>query len=156
MIMTLTRWQRPHLWDTARHLSSLRDEIDRLFESPLSWFENGSQPFSSGWVPAIDVYEDKDHVFVRAEVPGIKKDEIEISLHEGVLTLSGERKLEKDYEKANSHRVERFAGRFQRSITLPHPVDAAKVRATYKDGILAVTLPKAEEAKPKQISVSAE
>jgi HSP20 family protein len=156
LTMTLTRWQRPHLWDTARHLFSLRDEIDRLFDSPLSLFENGSQPFSNGWAPAIDVYEDKDNLFVRAEVPGMKKDEIEISLHEGVLTLSGERKLEKEYEKANSHRAERFAGRFQRSLTLPHPVDGAKVRATYKDGILAVTLPKAEEAKPKQISVSAE
>src|SRR5688572_7211409 len=155
MTMTLTRWTRPD-WTPARQLSSLRDEIDRLFESPLAWFENGSQPFSSGWVPAIDVYEDKDHVFVRAEVPGMKKDEIEISLHEGVLTLSGERKLEKEYEQAQSHRVERFAGRFQRSITLPSPVDAAKVRATYKDGILAATLPKAEEAKPKQITVNAE
>jgi HSP20 family protein len=152
--MTLTRWTNH--WDTARELSSLRDEIDRLFQSPLAWLQNGSQPFSSGWVPAIDVYEDKDHVFVRAEIPGMKKDEIDISLHEGVLALSGERKLEKEHEKAEGHRVERFVGRFQRSITLPSPVDAAKVRATYKDGVLAVTLPKAEEAKPKQISVSAE
>jgi HSP20 family protein len=155
MFMTLTRWQRPN-WNPVRQLSSLRDEIDRLFESPLAWFEDGSQPFSSGWLPAIDVYEDKDTVFVRAELPGMKKDEIDISLHEGVLTLSGERKLEKEYDKAESHRVERFVGRFQRSITLPAPVDGAKVRATYKDGILAITLPKAEEAKPKQINVSAE
>ena len=153
--MTLTRWQRPN-WDPARQLSSLRDEIDRLFGAPLAWFENGSQPFSNGWLPPVDVYEDKDNVFVRAELPGMKKDEINISLHEGVLTLSGERKLEKEYDQAESHRVERFAGRFQRSITLPAPVDVAKVRATYKDGILAITLPKAEEAKPKQINVSAE
>src|SRR4026207_616764 len=109
--MTLTRWKRGN-WDSARQLSSLRDEIDRLFESPLSWFENVSQPFTSGWVPAIDLYEDKDHVFVRAEVPGMKKEEIDISVHEGVLTLSGERKLEKDYEKAEGHRVGRFVGRF--------------------------------------------
>jgi HSP20 family protein len=105
-------------------------------------------------VPAIDVYEDKDNVFVRAELPGMKKDEIDISLHEGVLTLSGERKLENEYEKADSHRTERFVGRFQRSVTLPAPVEAGKVRATYKDGVLAVTLPKAEEAKPKQITVN--
>jgi HSP20 family protein len=131
----------------------LREEIDRLFESPA---ENGSQPFSSGWVPAVDVYEDKDYLFVRAEVPGMKKEEIDISLHEGVLILSGERKLEKEYANAESHRIERFVGRFQRSINLPQPVDAANVRASYKDGILAVALPKAEEAKPKQISVSAE
>ena len=152
--MTLTRWQKANNWDPARELSSLRDEIDRLFNAPLAWFENGSQAFSGGWIPAIDVYEDKDHVFVRAEVPGMKKDEIDISLHEGVLTLSGERKPE--YDKAEAHRVERFAGRFQRSISLPSPVDAAKVRATYKDGILAITLPKAEEAKPKQITVNAD
>ena len=152
--MTLTRWQRPD-WDSVRQLSSsLREEIDRLFGAPLGWFENGSQPFSSGWLPAVDVYEDKDNVFVRAELPGMKKDEIDISLHEGVLTLSGERKPE--YDKAEAHRVERFAGRFQRSISLPSPVDAAKVRATYKDGILAITLPKAEEAKPKQIAINAE
>jgi len=153
--MTLTRWQKSN-WDPVRQLSSLRDEIDRLFESPLSWFETGSQPFSGGWIPAINVYEDKDHVFVRAEVPGMKKEEIDISLHEGVLTLSGERKLEKEYEKAESHRTERFIGRFQRSVTLPAPVDSANVRATYKDGILSITLPKAEEAKPKQITVNAE
>ena len=151
--MTLTRWQKPN-WDPARQLSTLRDEIDRLFESPLSWFENGSQPFSSGWAPAIDVYEDKDSVFVRAELPGMKKDEIDISLQEGVLTLSGERKFEKEYEKAESHRTERFVGRFQRSVTLPAPVEASKVRATYKDGVLAVTLPKLEEAKPRQITVN--
>jgi len=86
----------------------------------------------------------------------MKKEEIDISLHEGVLTLSGERKLEKEYEKAETHRTERFVGRFQRSVTLRAPVDSANVRATYKDGILAITLPKAEEAKPKQISVNVE
>jgi HSP20 family protein len=151
--MTLTRWNRQN-WNPARQLSTLRDEIDRLFESPLSWFDEVSQPFSGGWLPAIDLYEDKDNVFVRAELPGMKKEEIDISLHEGVLTLSGERKLEKDYEKAQSHRTERFLGRFTRSVTLPSLVDATKVHATYKDGILAITLPKAEEAKPKQITVN--
>ena len=154
--MTLTRWQRPGYWDPVRQLSTLRDEIDRLFESPLSWFENGSQPFSSGWLPAVDLYEDKDSVYVRAELPGMNKDEIDISLHEGVLTLSGERKFDKQYEKAETHRVERFTGRFQRSLTLPAPVEAGKVRATYKDGVLAITLPKVEEAKPKQITVHAD
>jgi HSP20 family protein len=151
--MTLTRWQTPLLSNTASHLSSLRDEIDQLFESPFALLESASQPFSSGWVPALDVYEDKDHLFVRAEVPGMKKDEIDISLHDSVLSLSGERKLDNDYKKAQPHRVERFVGRFQRSINLPHPVDVANVNATYRDGILAITLPKAEEAKPKQITI---
>lgn len=150
--MTVARWQKPLLTDNA--LSSLREEIDHLFQSPLSLFENGSQPFSSGWAPALDLFEDKDHLFVRAEVPGMKKEEIDISLHEGVLTLSGERRLGKEYEKAQPHRLERFVGRFQRSVNLPHSVDVANVRATYRDGILAVTLPKAEEAKPKQITIN--
>ena len=153
--MALIRWQRPETgrWDPLNHLSTLRSEIDRLFESPFAGFSEGLQPFMSGWSPALDVREDKDNFFVRAEIPGMKKEAIEISLHEGVLTLSGERKEEKTHENAEIHRSERFVGRFQRTLTLPAHVDAEKVKATYQDGILTVTLPKAETAKPKQIQV---
>jgi HSP20 family protein len=115
-----------------------------------------TQPFFSGWCPAIDLYEDKDNLTFRCELPGMKKEEIDISLHEGVLTVSGERKLEAKVTNAETHRSERFAGRFQRSVTLPVSVDAEKIKATYKDGILSVTMPKAEEAKPKQIHVKGE
>ena len=106
-----------------------------------------------GWAPAVDLYESKDHMVVKAELPGMNKDEIEISLHEGVLTLSGERKEEKKEDGAETHRLERFLGRFQRTLTLPSPVDVDKVKATYEEGILTVTLPKSEAAKPKQIQV---
>jgi HSP20 family protein len=131
----------------------LRNEIDRLFDSPFAGWSEGLQPFMSGWSPALDLHEDKDNFFVRAELPGMKKEDIEISLHEGVLTLSGERKEEKKHEGVAIHRSERFVGRFQRTLTLPSAVDLDKVKATYEDGLLTVTLPKSEAAKPKQIQV---
>jgi HSP20 family protein len=131
----------------------LRDEIDRLFDSPLDALTNNSQQFLSGWLPTIDLYEDRDHLVLKAELPGMKKEDIEISLHGDVLTLSGERKEDEAFEKAETYRTERFLGEFQRSLTLPVSVDANKVQAAYKDGMLTVTLPKAEEAKPKQIEV---
>src|SRR5438309_9237370 len=106
LFMALIRWQRPETarWDPFHQLSSLRDEIDRLFESPLTALGEGLQPFMSGWSPALDLYEDKDNFLLKAELPGMKKDEIEIQLHDGVLTLSGERKEEKKSEGADIHR----------------------------------------------------
>lgn len=156
--MTFLRWQRPETsqWTPFQHLSNLREEIDRLFGSPLFPLTS-TQPFFGGWSPAIDLFEDKDTLTFRAELPGMKKGEIEISLHEGALTVSGERKLDDaTLAEAEAHRSERFSGRFQRSITLPIAVDADKVKATYRDGILTVILPKAEEARPKQIQVKGE
>ena len=154
--MTLARWYRPETsaWSPFRQLSSLREEIDRLFESPLNELTRTSQQFLSGWLPAVDLYEDKDNFHLRAELPGMKKEAIDISIRDGVLTLSGERKEEQTQDGTEVHRSERFVGRFQRTVTLPSPVDADKVKATYRDGILTVTLPKTEEAKPKQIPVN--
>src|SRR2546423_6479484 len=110
---SLTRWQRPDAaWPTFGRLSSLRDELDRLFEAPLSAF-TGSSQLLSAWTPALDVFEDKDNVIVKAELPGMKKDEIEVSLHDGMLSISGERKNETKFEDAEVYRAERFVGRFQ-------------------------------------------
>jgi HSP20 family protein len=151
----LTRWQRPELaaWRTFGGLSGLREEIDRLFEAPLSELARTSQ-FLTGWTVALDVHEDKDNVYVKAELPGMKKEDIELSLHDGCLSISGERKSETSHEGAEVYRAERFFGRFQRTVTLPTLVANDKVKAQYKDGVLTVTLPKAEEAKPKHIDVS--
>jgi HSP20 family protein len=124
-------------------LASLQDELDRLFETPLR-----------AWAPALDVHEDKDSFVIRAELPGLKREEIEVSLHDGALIISGERKFEKTEEGVEVHRQERFYGKFQRALTLPTQVAGDKVKAAYKDGVLTVTLPKAEAAKPKQIDVS--
>jgi HSP20 family protein len=108
----------------------------------------------SGWTPAFDVFEDKDNVYVRAELAGMRKEDIDLSLHNGSLSISGERKADEKIKEAEVYRAERFFGRFQRTITLPTPVAADKIKAQYKDGILSVSLPKAEEAKPKHIDVS--
>jgi len=149
----LIRWQQPDVaWPGFGRLSDLRNEIDRLFQAPLSEFARSAQLFS-GWNPAIDMHEDNDNVYVHVELPGMKKDEIDLSLHDGAMSISGERRQESNHTEAEVYRSERFFGRFQRTILLPAPVAADKVKAQYKDGVLLVTLPKAEEAKPKQIDV---
>jgi HSP20 family protein len=140
-------------WPGFGRLTDLRDEIDRLFESPLTDLARTSQ-ILSGWTPALDLYEDKDNFVVKAELPGMKREDIEVSLHEGSLSISGERKSEEKHADAEVYRTERFFGRFQRTVTLPTPVAAANVKAAYKDGVLTITLPKTEEAKPKQIEVN--
>ena len=153
--MKLTRWQSPVAasWPSMSRLTDLRDEIDRLFDVPLAGLTQTS-PWMSGWTPALDVYEDKDHFTVKAEVPGMKKEDIEVSLHEGTLTVSGERKEEAASKESGLYRSERYFGRFQRAVDLPASVVGDKVKAEYRDGILTITLPKAEEAKPRQINVN--
>ena len=142
--MKLIQCERPGLVGlNFGRLSSLQDELDRLFESPLT-----------GWAPALDVHEDKDSFIVRTELPGLQRDDIEVSLHDGALVISGERRAEKVAEGVEIHRQERYYGKFQRALTLPTPVAADKIKAQYRDGVLTVTLPKVEEAKPKKIDVS--
>ena len=152
---SLTRWQRPELstWAGFGRLTDLRDEIERLFEAPLTEWARNSQ-LLSGWTPSLDLYEDKDNLYVRLELPGMKKEDIQLSLHEGSLSIAGERKSEEKFKDAEVYRAERFFGRFQRTVTLPTAVAVEKVKAQYTDGILTVTLPKAEEAKPKHIAVN--
>jgi HSP20 family protein len=151
----LIRWNRPEVatWPTFGRLTDLRDEIDRLFDMPLAGLERTSRLFS-GWTPALDLYEEKDNLVVKVELPGMKREEIEVSLHEGSLSISGERKSEEKHEEADVYRTERYVGRFQRTVALPTPVASDKVKAQYRDGILTITLPKTEEAKPKRIDVN--
>ena len=153
--MNIIKWQSPSLapWPSFGRLSDLRDEMDRLFDSPLNELTRTSQVLS-GWTPPLDVFEEKDNFVVKAELPGMKKEDIEVSFHDGSLSLSGERQSETQHEAAEVYRTERFFGRFQRTVTLPAAVAADKIKAAYKDGVLTVTLPKTEEAKPKQIDVS--
>ncbi len=139
--MRLIQCERPGLADFGR-LANLQDELDRLL---------GTQAV---WAPALDVQESKDNYIFRAELPGLKREEIDVSLQDGALVISGERKVEKVEEGVEVHRQERYYGKFQRTLTLPEPVAADKVKAEYKDGVLTVTLPKTEAAKPKKIDVS--
>jgi HSP20 family protein len=146
--MFLTKYQRPELAGNGfNRLLNLQDEFDRLFDSP--WND-----FARTWVPPLDVREDKNCFTVRAELPGMNREDIDVSLHDGALVITGERKGELKEEGVEIHRQERYYGRFQRAITLAAPVAADKVKANYKDGVLTITLPKTEEAKPKQIDVN--
>ena len=150
--MKLTKIQQP-TWPSLGRLADLREEIDRFFESPLNGLSRATQ-FLGEWAPALDVYEDKENFVVKAELPGMKREDIDVSLHEGSLIISGERKSETRTEESQTHHTERFYGRFQRSVSLPTTIATDRVKADYKDGILTVTLPKTEEAKPKKIEVS--
>jgi len=152
--MNIVRYQRYPQRDLSiafSRFNNIQAELDRVFGTS---FGSLVRPLVSPnrWNPAVDVYQDKDQFTVYAELPGFKKEEIEISLNGDTLTIGGERKQEASEDQGV--RTERFFGKFQRSLTLPVAVTSEKVTATYQDGILKVILPKAEESKPKQISVS--
>ncbi len=148
--MSIIRYNNPELtpFSSFDRLSSLRELLDSAFQ--LAGTGPGT---SSGWSPALDVYEDTDAVTVQLELAGMKKEDFDISLQDDVLTISGERKSESEKREGESFRSERVFGAFSRSVTLPSPVKSADVKAAYQDGVLTVTLPKAEEAKPRKIQV---
>ena len=155
--MSLIRYQAPEMstWPSFDRWASLRDEMNRLFDLPtMSNLARQAQLFSN-WTPALDLYQTVDNVVAVVELPGMRKEDINISLHDGMLTIAGERQSSSG-DGENAERTERFSGKFRRSISLPTRVDASKVSATYKEGILTVTLPKAEEAKPKKVEVTVE
>ena len=129
------------------------DPFRSLFDFP-SPSARGVAPARS-WTPAVDIYEKDDTLILRAELPGVAKEDIDVTVEDGVLTLRGERKHEKDFEDATSYRRERWYGSFTRSFVLPETLDASRVAAKYDNGILQVTLPKAEAAKPRKIAIQA-
>jgi HSP20 family protein len=148
--MAITRW-RPF-----RDLMSVQDEMNRLFDDFFGRPVMRRDWIEAAWCPCVDVSETKDSVIINTEIPGMSKDDVKVSIQDNVLTLSGEKKQEKEEKDANYHRMERSYGSFSRSFTLPTSVKADKVKAAYKDGILRITLPKSEEVKPKQIPITVE
>lgn len=139
-------------WEPARELASM--EIDRLNRMFSDFY---GETFSRGWVPAVDIYETDQHeVVLKAELPDLKREDINLTFENGVLTLKGERKFEQEVKKENFQRIERRHGAFSRSFTLPNTVDASRISANYKEGVLTIRLPQREEAKPKQIAVNVE
>jgi HSP20 family protein len=137
-------------WSPYRNLISLPDEIDRFFNG----FGLDLNVSDSVWSPTVDISETENQYEVNAEIPGLKKEDIKLSVEDNVLTLSGERKVEKETDKKNYHRIERAYGKFERSFRLPKEVDAENIKANYKNGVLTVQLPKTEAVKPKEIAVS--
>jgi HSP20 family protein len=135
-------------------MTGMRKEMDRLFERFLEpmWSE---MPALGEWEPKLDVTETKDSVIVKAELPGVEQKDIAVSLQDGVLTIKGEKESEKEEKDKQYHRVERSHGAFYRAIRLPAAVEAGKVTAAFKDGVVTITLPKAPEAKGTTIPVKA-
>jgi HSP20 family protein len=136
-------------WDPFRDFNALPLRFGAPFKN---W---GTPTEATAWNPAVDIFETDNHVVIQAELPGINANNIEVNLENNVLTLKGERKFEKEAKDENYYRVEREYGTFLRSFLLPRAVDAEKVSAEYKDGILKILLPKREETKPKSIRVAA-
>ena len=139
-------------WEPARELATM--EIDRLNRMFSDFY---GEAFSRAWVPPVDIFETDAHeVVLKAELPDMKREDINITFENGVLTLRGERKFGEEVNRENFQRIERWHGAFSRSFTLPNTVDASKIAASYKDGVLTIRLPQREEAKPKQIAVNIE
>jgi HSP20 family protein len=154
--MKLMRRQRQPLgnWSSFDQLNRLRDEIDHVFQSSFgNWGLN--MGFLEGWTPTVDLIDEKDKFILKAELPGMKKEDIDVSLHGDTVNICGERKKEEEHRAGESYRSERYFGRFQRSVPLPQAVDGNRIEAAYRDGVLTVTLPKTEEAKRKQIEIKA-
>lgn len=136
------------VWTPFQELERLQREVNRLFEGSRNEPRETAQ-----WQPPVDVYEDVERFVVRAELPGLRSNEVAVSIENGLLTLSGERKLEGSEKRENYLRIERFYGNFRRSFQLPTTIDGAKISAEMKDGVLTVTLPKRAEVQPKQIKI---
>lgn len=130
----------------------LQNRLNRMFEFPLAPFAEETLPLTK-WTPVCDVYETDKELVVKAELPGLKKEDVFVNIESNLLTIYGERKFADETRQENYHRVERNYGEFFRSFTLPAFIDASKIVAEFKDGLLWVFLPKHEEAKPKQIEV---
>jgi HSP20 family protein len=137
-------------WDPLRDLQRLQDEVNRMFDDRLTTRTGGE---SVGWTPACDIFEDEEGVALRFELAGVDPKDVDIRFENGVLTLRGERKLEKEEQRDNYHRVELSYGTFTRSFSLPGTIDAEKIKAESKNGVLTVHLPKKPEAKPRAIQV---
>jgi len=145
----MRRWYPRDIWD----------EMDRMWReawgessSPVGWWR---RPLieEKGWLPAVDMLEKEDKLIIKAELPGVSKDDVSISVSDNVLTIKGEKKTEEEVKEEDYYCCERAVGSFYRAITLPANVDADKISATFKDGVMEITVPKVEEAKPKEIEV---
>lgn len=145
-------------FDPFEDVTRLQREMNRLFDDSArgaSRTGGTEQASLRGWAPAVDIYEDHNEIIVKAELPGVKQDDIDIQVSGDTLTLRGERRFEDTQKKDNYVRVERAYGTFQRSFTIGVPIQSDRVTATYKDGVLEMHLPKSEEVKPKKVQIAA-
>ncbi len=138
-------------WEPFRDVMRTSERLSRMFDDPFfRYFEEEGNM----WSPAVDLFNEEDRILVKAEIPGIDKKNLDIHVENNVLTISGEKKRENEMKDENAYRMERCYGKFSRSFSLPTPVDSEKVKASYKDGILEIDLPKVEQVKPKRIKIN--
>jgi HSP20 family protein len=140
-------------WEPFRDLMTTQREFDRLFKEAFVPFFGEGELSTRTWAPPVDIYENENDIVLKAELPGVDPKDVEVRVEDNTLYLKGERKFEKEVKQENYHRVERSYGSFARSFSLPSSINAEKVKAEYKDGLLTLTLPKREEAKPKTIKI---
>jgi HSP20 family protein len=147
VIMAIVRWS------PFRGMVSLQDGMNSIFDEFFGRVPSRVEPEEGAWSPSVDISENNNAITINAEIPGMSKEDIKINIQDNTMTLKGEKKQEKEEKDANYHRVERSYGAFMRSFTLPTPVQADKVKASYKNGVLRIVLPKSEEVKPKEIPI---
>jgi HSP20 family protein len=155
--MSVMRWRNQGLepWSSARDIDEVQSEMNRLFDSFFG------RPTQSGvservWAPVADMHETKDELVIKLDLPGMNEKDIQLSITGDLLSVRGQRLQTQEVKEESYYRSERWAGRFERTFQLPIPVQTEKVRATYRDGVLTVTLPKVEEVKPKDIKIDVE
>ena len=142
-------------WDPFRDLVTIQDELNRLFGRTFTGGEQLRPGASGSWMPAMDVYETEDEIVATLELPGIDPDDVEVSVEDSTLSISGKREFTSEVKEENFHRVERRYGSFARAVTLPQTADTEKVKASFDRGVLTVEIPKVEKAKPRKIEVKA-
>jgi HSP20 family protein len=147
----MNRW-RPQRFDPFRDLTDIQAEINRAFDAYFGVQSRTSTPERT-WAPPIDVYETRDDLVVAVELPGVREQDIHLSMTGDVLSLRGQRGIAADAREENYHRIERWSGTFERHVQLPIPVEADRIRASYKDGVLEVRLPKLDEIRPREIKI---
>lgn len=150
---TLTLFDRK--WNPFKEMDELQNRLNHFFGTPTPTRANDEESMAPArWAPLVDIVEDEKEYLIKAELPEIKKDDISVKVEKGILSITGERKFEKEENEKKYHRVERSYGHFTRTFSLPDDADAEQVKAEFKDGVLLVHVHKAEKAKPKQIEVS--
>jgi HSP20 family protein len=143
-------------WEPVRELNTIQNEMNRLFNTFFEAPTQGNGPSTARrWLPAMDLVESGDEFVLRADLPGLGEDDVNIELEDNVLTISGERKSEHEEREEGYYRVERASGSFSRSLTLPEGVNSEKVRASFDRGVLEVRIPKPEQRKPRKVQISA-
>ena len=151
----LTKWTPFTRWDPFKEMEEMANRMGTVFGLAPARVHSGTEEIMTvpEWSPLVDITEDEKEYIVKAELPEVKKEDVKVTVEEGVLTISGERKFEKEEKGKKYHRIERSYGSFLRSFSLPDAADGTKINAEFKDGVLRVHLPKTEKAKPKAVEV---